>query len=174
MTPFLIRRWDPAAPRFRRLREVVFENAFVVQGNSPEELPEQVLACVRMYRIDLAHVRRVQDYLDPSPPPPQQQQEKQRGEQEQEVGQQGQGKQEAPAPVQRPVEQGVAQGPYHAGSVGKAAGGADEGATEGSPSGVVAVKVELPVGGEGARGGRAQGEEEGYSSDGSMASGVSQ
>ncbi len=151
---------------------MVFENAFVVQGNAPEELPEQVLACVRMYRIDLAHERRLQDYL--GPPPPQQQQQQQAQEQKQGVEQQGQGKQQAPASAQRPVEQGVEQGPPHADTVDKAGGAADEGATEGSPSGGVAVKVELPGGGEGERGGRGQGEGEGYTSDGSMASGVSQ
>lgn len=35
-----------------RLAPVVFENAFVVQGNRPEELPEQVLAAARVYRVD--------------------------------------------------------------------------------------------------------------------------
>jgi hypothetical protein len=35
-----------------RLAPVVFENAFVVQGNRPEELPEQLLAAARVYRVD--------------------------------------------------------------------------------------------------------------------------
>lgn len=35
-----------------RLAPVVFENAFVVQGNRPEELPEQILASARVYRVD--------------------------------------------------------------------------------------------------------------------------
>ncbi|KXZ49242.1 hypothetical protein GPECTOR_22g834 [Gonium pectorale] len=50
---------------FTRLPEVVFENAFIIQGNSPEELPEQVLAAVRMYRIDLARNRPLRDYITP-------------------------------------------------------------------------------------------------------------
>mmetsp|Transcript_23650 Transcript_23650/g.59462 ORF Transcript_23650/g.59462 Transcript_23650/m.59462 type:complete len:507 (+) Transcript_23650:171-1691(+) len=37
---------------FGRLHEIVFELGFTVQGNSPEELPEQVLACIRNYRMD--------------------------------------------------------------------------------------------------------------------------
>jgi hypothetical protein len=35
-----------------RLSTVVFEVGLVVQGNSPEELPEQVLACGRVYRVN--------------------------------------------------------------------------------------------------------------------------
>lgn len=40
-----------------RLAPVVFENAFVVQGNRPEELPEQVLAAARVYRVDFTKSR---------------------------------------------------------------------------------------------------------------------
>ncbi|KAL4439907.1 hypothetical protein ABPG75_002908 [Micractinium tetrahymenae] len=40
-----------------RLAPVVFENAFVVQGNRPEELPEQVLAAARVYRVDFTKAR---------------------------------------------------------------------------------------------------------------------
>ncbi|PSC69289.1 plant F14N23-31 [Micractinium conductrix] len=40
-----------------RLAPVVFENAFVVQGNRPEELPEQVLAAARVYRCDFDNAR---------------------------------------------------------------------------------------------------------------------
>ncbi|EFN52720.1 hypothetical protein CHLNCDRAFT_138257 [Chlorella variabilis] len=41
----------------QRLAPVVFENAFVVQGNRPEELPEQVLAAARVYRVDFTKSR---------------------------------------------------------------------------------------------------------------------
>ena len=40
-----------------RLCSVVFENAFVVQGNRPEELPELILACARVARVDFNKVR---------------------------------------------------------------------------------------------------------------------
>ncbi|KAK9813897.1 hypothetical protein WJX73_003693 [Symbiochloris irregularis] len=40
-----------------RLSTVVFENAFVVQGNQPDELPEMVLACARVSRVDFHKVR---------------------------------------------------------------------------------------------------------------------
>ena len=39
-----------------RLGSVVFENAFVVQGNRPEELPEVILACARVARVDFNKV----------------------------------------------------------------------------------------------------------------------
>lgn len=39
-----------------RLATVVFENAFVVQGNQPEELPEVILACARVSRVDFNKV----------------------------------------------------------------------------------------------------------------------
>ena len=39
-----------------RLSTVVFENAFVVQGNQPDELPEMVLACARVSRVDFNKV----------------------------------------------------------------------------------------------------------------------
>ncbi len=42
-----------------RLSEVVWENAFVVQGNSNDELPEQLLACARIYRADFEHVSQM-------------------------------------------------------------------------------------------------------------------
>ncbi len=51
---------------FARLKEVIFENAFIIQGNSPEELPEQVLAAVRMYRIDMTRSRPLRDFITPS------------------------------------------------------------------------------------------------------------
>eukprot|EP00887_Chlorella_sp_A99_P000473 scaffold17.g473.t1 len=40
-----------------RLAPVVFENAFVIQGNRQEELPEVVLGAVRMYRVDFTRSR---------------------------------------------------------------------------------------------------------------------
>lgn len=40
-----------------RLAPVIFENAFVVQGNRPEELPEVVLGGARVYRVDFTQVR---------------------------------------------------------------------------------------------------------------------
>ncbi|GLI62060.1 hypothetical protein VaNZ11_004488 [Volvox africanus] len=51
---------------FGRLKEVIFENAFVIQGNNPEELPEQVLAAVRMYRIDLMRNRPLREFIIPA------------------------------------------------------------------------------------------------------------
>ena len=39
-----------------RLGSVVFENAFVVQGNRAEELPELILACARVARVDFNKV----------------------------------------------------------------------------------------------------------------------
>eukprot|EP01025_Chloroclados_australasicus_P015769 TRINITY_DN17618_c0_g1_i4.p1 TRINITY_DN17618_c0_g1~~TRINITY_DN17618_c0_g1_i4.p1 ORF type:complete len:491 (-),score=46.31 TRINITY_DN17618_c0_g1_i4:316-1788(-) len=35
-----------------KLGEVVFENAFVVQGNNREELPELLIGCTRVFRVD--------------------------------------------------------------------------------------------------------------------------
>ncbi len=40
-----------------RLAPVVFENAFVVQGNRPEELPEVIMGAVRVYRVDFTRSR---------------------------------------------------------------------------------------------------------------------
>eukprot|EP00884_Botryococcus_braunii_P001825 jgi/Botrbrau1/11643/Bobra.168_2s0001.1 len=40
-----------------RLTTVVFENAFVIQGNRPEELPEVVLAAARVARVNFNKVR---------------------------------------------------------------------------------------------------------------------
>ena len=40
-----------------RLSTVVFENAFVIQGNQADELPEMVLACARVSRVDFNKVR---------------------------------------------------------------------------------------------------------------------
>ena len=40
-----------------RLAPVVFENAFVVQGNRAEELPEVLLGCVRVHRVDFTKSR---------------------------------------------------------------------------------------------------------------------
>lgn len=41
-----------------RLGPAVFENGFVIQGNSEKELPEILLACARVYRIDFHNVKR--------------------------------------------------------------------------------------------------------------------
>ncbi|KAF5835181.1 hypothetical protein DUNSADRAFT_7770 [Dunaliella salina] len=41
----------------QRLHHVVWETAFIVQGNTPEELPEQVVAASRIYRLDFMNVR---------------------------------------------------------------------------------------------------------------------
>jgi hypothetical protein len=43
-----------------KLRTVVFEVALVVQGNSPEELPEQVIACGGISRVDFSSPRPLQ------------------------------------------------------------------------------------------------------------------
>jgi hypothetical protein len=43
-----------------KLRTVVFEVALVLQGNSPEELPEQVLGCGGVYRVDFNKPRSLQ------------------------------------------------------------------------------------------------------------------
>ena len=40
-----------------RLATVVFENAFIIQGNQPEELPEMLLACARVSRVDFNKVK---------------------------------------------------------------------------------------------------------------------
>jgi len=40
-----------------RLQTVVFDNAFIIQGNRPEELPEQVLAAARVTGVDFEKVR---------------------------------------------------------------------------------------------------------------------
>lgn len=40
-----------------RIHHVIFENAFVIQGNRPEELPEYMLACLRVHRIDFTKMR---------------------------------------------------------------------------------------------------------------------
>lgn len=58
-----------ALSRLRRLQSVIFENAFVIQGNSPEELPEQVLGAVRMYRLDMMRPRPLRDFLQLPPAP---------------------------------------------------------------------------------------------------------
>ncbi|KAG2495058.1 hypothetical protein HYH03_006669 [Edaphochlamys debaryana] len=50
---------------FSRLPTVIYENAFVIQGNTPDELPEQVLAAVRIYRVDFARARPLRDFLTP-------------------------------------------------------------------------------------------------------------
>ena len=39
-----------------RLATVIFENAFIIQGNTPEELPEMLLACARVSRVDFNKV----------------------------------------------------------------------------------------------------------------------
>ncbi|KAI8466835.1 MAG: hypothetical protein J3K34DRAFT_52796 [Monoraphidium minutum] len=48
-----------------RLKSVVWENAFVLQGNAAEELPEQVLGCGRIYRTDLEEARPLADFQPP-------------------------------------------------------------------------------------------------------------
>lgn len=48
-----------------RLDKVVWEIAFVIQGNSTEELPEQVLACGRMFRTDFARAKPFSSHLKP-------------------------------------------------------------------------------------------------------------
>ncbi|KAK9808688.1 hypothetical protein WJX72_001980 [[Myrmecia] bisecta] len=40
-----------------RLGPVVFENAFAIQGNREEELPEVILGCARVTRVDFTKVR---------------------------------------------------------------------------------------------------------------------
>lgn len=40
-----------------RIHHVVFENAFLIQGNRQEELPEYMLACLRLHRIDFTRMR---------------------------------------------------------------------------------------------------------------------
>ena len=52
---FLARR--ALASFLPRLGSVVFENAFIIQGQRPEELPESVLAAARMVRVDLTAAR---------------------------------------------------------------------------------------------------------------------
>lgn len=42
---------------YGRLNTIVFENAFVLQGNRAEELPEQLLGCSRLYRVDFTRMR---------------------------------------------------------------------------------------------------------------------
>lgn len=41
-----------------RLGPAVFENGFVLQGNCEKELPEILLACARVYRIDFHNVKK--------------------------------------------------------------------------------------------------------------------
>lgn len=48
-----------------RLMSAVYEYAFVVQGNGPDELPEQVLGCARMYRTDFLRWRPFNAWLRP-------------------------------------------------------------------------------------------------------------
>jgi hypothetical protein len=42
-----------------RLGPSVFENGFVIQGNNENELPEVMLACSRVYRVDFQRVNRM-------------------------------------------------------------------------------------------------------------------
>eukprot|EP00877_Chromochloris_zofingiensis_P004334 jgi/Chrzof1/13901/Cz08g16190.t1 len=46
-----------------RLKDVIWEVCFVIQGNRPEELPEQVLGCGRLYRTDFEKVRPLTEYI---------------------------------------------------------------------------------------------------------------
>ena len=45
-----------------RLNKAVWEIAFVIQGNGIEELPEQVLACGRMFRVEFSHAKPFHSY----------------------------------------------------------------------------------------------------------------
>ncbi|KAL3149993.1 hypothetical protein ABBQ38_013349 [Trebouxia sp. C0009 RCD-2024] len=51
-----------------RLGSVVFENALVIQGNRPEELPEVVLGAARIYRTDFMEPRPFPASLMPTSP----------------------------------------------------------------------------------------------------------
>lgn len=44
-----------------RMKEVVFEIGLVIQGNTNDELPEQILACAKFCRIDFATTRLLGD-----------------------------------------------------------------------------------------------------------------
>lgn len=46
-----------------RLGPAVFENGFVIQGNCPGELPEVLLACARIYRIDFSKTSKFSSAL---------------------------------------------------------------------------------------------------------------
>lgn len=49
---------------FSRLRNVVFDAAFLLQGNRPEELPEFLLSCVRVHRIDFTQMRYMSNFAE--------------------------------------------------------------------------------------------------------------
>lgn len=46
-----------------RIREAVWDVGLVVQGNSPDELPEQVMACGRLFRVDFEVQRPFEAFL---------------------------------------------------------------------------------------------------------------
>eukprot|EP00210_Caulerpa_lentillifera_P003236 g3090.t1 len=45
-----------------RMHQVVTEVALLIQGNRPEDLPEQIVASARVYRVDLARFRYIGDF----------------------------------------------------------------------------------------------------------------
>lgn len=45
--------------RVCRFKDMVFEFAFVLQGNSVDELPEHVLGCARLFRLDFLRERPI-------------------------------------------------------------------------------------------------------------------
>eukprot|EP00879_Flechtneria_rotunda_P007526 GHRR01007895.1.p1 GENE.GHRR01007895.1~~GHRR01007895.1.p1 ORF type:complete len:404 (+),score=176.36 GHRR01007895.1:1764-2975(+) len=47
----------------QRIATLIWENAFVIQGNSPEELPEQLLGCGRIYRSDFRRFKHLSDVI---------------------------------------------------------------------------------------------------------------
>lgn len=42
---------------FPRFKSMVLDGALIIQGNRQEELPERVVACLRMYRLDFSQAR---------------------------------------------------------------------------------------------------------------------
>lgn len=58
---FLFRR--ASLGYYGRLDSLVWENAFVLQGNCVDELPEQLLGCVRMFRVDFTRPRPLAAFL---------------------------------------------------------------------------------------------------------------
>lgn len=46
-----------------RLKEVVYDVAYVLQGNAPDELPEQILGCGRIYRTDFNKHRAFHSFI---------------------------------------------------------------------------------------------------------------
>ncbi|GAX75022.1 hypothetical protein CEUSTIGMA_g2468.t1 [Chlamydomonas eustigma] len=46
-----------------RLSSVIWETCYVIQGNSADELPEQVLACARIYKTDFSKPRPFKSFV---------------------------------------------------------------------------------------------------------------